>query len=873
MAAANTTVKTAARDAKSTSAARPSSGGISAKSRQPLPAESNALASPCAPASDSPNQSANSGLPVLLHNRKMQTSGTSTSPAPTSSFRKKVGEPQQKRLTADNGPPRERSRTPPEATAATPAKAPRSPPPSAAAGLQSGPAKHSATAAQTQSAGAPLGTRPTSVVPHRRRVTIHESATAPSSTPSGAVPPRRLPPPRSVPLGRHVTRRRDPAESVSVQLDAKGMNALSSAAPPCYAAGNVGLTGCGLLLDRFLVVTGGLREADGAPQTTIACYDTVTSKWIPMRPPKEGTSGIAALPEALYGHCCIAHGHRSVWLVGGMCSGGRLSRSILRLTVDLHFSSSSPSQQTPQPSPSMVGDAPPLLSFAQAPPLSAMLTPQDEGSHHSDEALAFSVSACRQYALHFPLGFASCVKLQGVLNPVALIVGGMSTVRDTECGDVCETSHEQKPGRELGDGAAADSPSAASGSKNADAARRLGLTNRVFALNLVDCSIFRVAQVGSVPSPRMLASAAPIVRRDLLGSYGSILYYGGIAAPSSASDGAPVDMRDVFVASVQHDPKAKTFSLIWTKHVQRSPANPWPLHLAGHALCAVPGFVLLLGGLRLPPSENEAPTASGSALALLYDATTGVSCFEMYLPDLTIDIGELVHHRVVVSHGEVLNEEMARILEGGSQSKSSFDETKQPVAFVIGGKGDHFVSRVRIPRTKIVQPLVAEEEEVNEICLNVRVEVSKEVRSSVGSSSNALPSFTWETSVDRRAICIDKVVKLIAEYVTNHPKIRASLPKSLLQSQSAASHIVLIENNLLLYSVGSEGERVPVSNDFVLQRMVNRSGLNALFLSANIIPPIRQYRKISKLGEGSFGQVYSAMDELTGQFFALKCVR
>lgn len=849
--------------------------------------------------------------------------------------------------------------------------------------------------------------------------------------------------------------------------------------PPSYNlddGSHVGMTGSGLLVGRFIIVTGGLRSVDNTPLNTVSCFDTRYGRWIPNvcnsgGGGKEGPSSAVpspplsqtapqpwVLPEPLYGHCCVTHGQRSVWLVGGV-SGSNLSRTIIRLTVDVHFASGTTQAATSHQSPAPFGAAgttpPPEEIFNRGPPMSS--ASKAFASSHNNNATAggnfgassiqeddspthFSVTNCRYYHLEFPVGFATCVKLHGALNPVALIMGGMSTVRDSDTGDIYPTTAVTSSGLvSTSSPATASTPSGhVSGSQATSAfgnnhaspngavllptavpppsdyaqrsqeARRLGITNRVFALNLDDCSMFRVAQLGDVPAPRMMGAAAPLLRRDVSGSYGSIVYYGGITAPQTGATGKtsgstmgatttanssstistpffsgkpkqptkssstasvgggnngskPVvdDSRFVFVASVLHDPKSKTFSLIWTHHKQRSKADPWPSAIAGHSLSPMPGFALLLGGCpTIPvqktsggdeePDSPQTPLPCHRTLALLYDVSSGVAWTEVnptssVAPSSTSssscaaaftmqDCNQLVYHRALVveapSGGDTTSSPPSSrpSTQGPTGSMSdAVGASLTSTVFVIGGgpscpagmtsscspaRGRNtLMASFTIPHSLMQStiPHSDSDEECQECTIHVQIEVSK--HNSAGSTSTSSSSALFskgstatsaggtatttnttnssashgvidhEFTLERKHVCIDKLVQFIADkIITDNAAFRPFLSKAMILPLNPSLNQIdavkrVIVNNLLLYSRSSDGERVPLSNDHVLDRMVRRAGLNAMPLVASLIPPIKGYRLLSKLGEGSFGKVYSAMNEDNGQFFAVKRVR
>lgn len=662
--------------------------------------------------------------------------------------------------------------------------------------------------------------------------------------------------------------------------------------PHGYDNGSVGYAGVGLLCERFLIVTGGLRKDETVPLSTIACYDTLRNVWIPNELHTSGVQGgsgcrsvMHSLPNPLYGHCCVTHGQRSVWLVGGLsllCA----AKSIVRLTLEINWS-------------------------------------DDDGAQRI--AKSFSIVGSRTFGLQFPVIFASVLKLQGALNPVALFIGGLSSVRDTECGDATTLASSNVESDAHNGNGDDDKPAPAatplmplstttnhgtvitsvSFESLADCdVRRLGLTNRIFALNLDDCSIYRVGQSGEAPSPRMLSAAAPILRRDASGSHNGIIYYGGVTADfvNGRGGSSSTAATDVYTASVNFDNRFCTYSVAWTRHKRRSAAEPWPSPVAGHTLVAAYGFALLLGGTPLTSTEKH----DDVAYVLLFDVSTGVAwstgnysrflCSEAQcasgVPTSTPydALKNLVYHRSV----EMANPEE---LAPASASTTSCLPPSASTLFIVGGgvASTPLIQSFRIVDAVFTDTpvnrrsastildamdaptkgassdsttIVAAADSGGDTTLTMLVDfqISNESRLKVDAK--------WETVANRAQLTIDELATMCASHIFDAPNLADAIPPVVKQKgQIEAKRIV--EHNLQLHGRGISGERVPLTSDHVLTRMISRAGRDVLHVFVTFTPPLTrgQCLQIGQLGRGAFGVVTAAICNYNGLFVAVKEVQ
>jgi tRNA A-37 threonylcarbamoyl transferase component Bud32 len=638
-------------------------------------------------------------------------------------------------------------------------------------------------------------------------------------------------------------------------------------------------------MDRFLVITGGLPKDGAGPVSTIGCFDTQVMNWVPIHP----SSVISTLPVPLYGHCSVAHGQRNLWLIGGISSNGMAVKSITHFTfeflVDLN------------PSPA----TPPTIPIGAESNAKHCSTICAEAAPHETH-VGFKIVGIKTFPLQFPVVFASCVKLSGHPNyPMALVMCGLSTVREIECG-----SRVVKV-----DGADPLNP-------DETEVRRLGLTDRCFALNLDTFSILRVGQQGESPPPRAFASVSTVgevtssVDRALVPESTQLILFGGKLHPSnvSLSGGDPVaqdvprsqsekrlawarraqvhDAAAVYIGRVEFE-QNMTISIAWKKFTRRSAAELWPLPTMGHQLLPLSGYHLLVGGRPATNQENEESPATpltgrARVYVLQYRAQTGVAWTELkesdLLPGRTDDTSAqpTLCGRVFFS--------AARKAEG--------------TVLVVGGgeKSDHVVTAAPLKlERKVVLP--DDSEQLLKVWLELP-SLNKQQRILVSGGAKTWPPVpqqvmldeqfqsgstapklalttapTWAANstpfrddspalaitIDTSMINLDRLTSLIAREIVER-RIGDLQPKY--------SNAEFVENNLLLYKWSEAGDRIPLNNDYVLKQALSTSMGNDVSIVASLDPQIERYSIRGKIGSGSYGTVFAVICLDTTTVYAMK---
>ncbi len=627
--------------------------------------------------------------------------------------------------------------------------------------------------------------------------------------------------------------------------------------PPCPFPPNVGMHSAAVLHNRFIVVTGGLVPLEANPLKTIGCYDTLTATWLRV----SDESVLKELPVPLYAHCSMANGN-SLWLIGGLSSNEYAVKSITHLLLEIL--SVDPAEEA-------------AAAAATAP---------------AATGLTFRIANAAVYRLDHPCAFASCVRLDGTLTPIAIVMCGLSSVRDTEVGAVAATAATARDG-------------------GCYECRGLGLTNRCFAVNFDDVTIYRVAQTGQCPTPRMLSSAAALTRSAVSDASSTIVLVGGICHAGCSR----VAANAVYVGTVEHNAAYQTFAIRWRSFSQLSPAMLWPERLSGFQLVSCDGFLLVVGtasckGVGENNSSSSGNTGSASNtgdtvktaalntnnsrlkrstadtttivaspplmwLALLYDASSvtwiEVAPADCIRPPVDSDAALLRQVSSVMGHTCLLLHDASPSSSAAAGSGSS--SAPPPVTTTVKSSGVYIVGGVPSTGRRSVDNLFMK---------FLPVQMERPAKGSVAShfveySFTATLELPGESSESAGEVCGIEVslrgselsIDALAAQLT-----LAALPHLSTTSTGAVAKET-IQSNLLLYCRDgpSSEQRVPMHRDDLLIKTVERYGLCAIPVIAVLEKPITNFTELIELGRGANGVVYQAMCNDTGKFFAVKHVR
>lgn len=92
----------------------------------------------------------------------------------------------------------------------------------------------------------------------------------------------------------------------------------------------VGMCGAALMLDRYVVLTGGIDSATNVPVAGIDVFDLESQVFL-----EHTAESLRNLPLPLYGHCSTCTNTSTVWCIGGATSGGQAVRSIISFRCKL----------------------------------------------------------------------------------------------------------------------------------------------------------------------------------------------------------------------------------------------------------------------------------------------------------------------------------------------------------------------------------------------------------------------------------------------------------------------------------------------------------------------------------------------------------
>ena len=555
---------------------------------------------------------------------------------------------------------------------------------------------------------------------------------------------------------------------------------------------NVGMLSAALVHERFILVTGGCVPPDNSPLKTIGCFDTQSSSWVPSA----SDTVLRELPTPLYGHSSMASGN-SLWLIGGLSENDCAIKSIVHLTLEIAL----------------------------------------------DGALAttFRIAAAAVYPLEHPVAFASCVRLDGTLTPIAIVMCGLSSVRDNEVGAVSATGDE---------------------------CRRLGMTNRSFAVHFDDNTIYRVAQTGACPTPRMFSAAATLTRSTVSDASSTIVLLGGICHPDSNRSSADA----VYVGTVEHNAAYQTFAIRWLSFTKPSNCPIWPERLAGFQLACCNSYFVVIGAnaskltsidgaasdssvasskSATSQSSRRKPNAGPSEnvpswFALNYDATAGCNWSE-------VSSADCVKFTAPTEIDLSIVRQVSNLMMHTCLAIAADAPTKHDRVFVVGGvpsngrrSADGSFIRC-LPIHMVVERTLPAPSRMIEYSFNARLELPE-----------IEPVDGIEFTLRGSDLSIDAVAAGLAHVAMNHVKDMA---------------LEIVQCNLLLYSRGVGPERIPMHRDDLLLKCVERFGLSSIPVIAVLEKQITNFTILDELGRGANGVVYQAMCNDTGRFFALKKVR